>query len=90
MKKLLITGLALCLGISNLFAQTKQITGNVTSAEDNQPIPGVSVIINGTSNGTITDTDGNFTLRVSENETLLFSFVGLKTVKVPVTSAISL
>jgi TonB-linked SusC/RagA family outer membrane protein len=88
MKKLLITGLALCLGISNLFAQTKQITGNVTSAEDNQPIPGVSVIIRGTSNGTITDTDGNFTLRVSENETLLFSFVGLKTVKVPVTSSI--
>ncbi len=87
MKKLLFTGLALCMGIFNLFAQTKQITGNVTSAEDKQPIPGVSVIISGTSNGTITDTDGNFTLRVSEKEKLLFSFVGLKTVEIPVTSS---
>ncbi len=53
MKKLLITGLALCMGLFNLFAQPRQITGNVTSAEDKQPIPGVSVIIEGTANGTI-------------------------------------
>jgi TonB-linked SusC/RagA family outer membrane protein len=87
MKKLLLTGLVLCIGILNLFAQTKQITGNVRSAEDKMPVPGVSVVVNGTSSGTITDKDGNFVLRVSENETLVFSFVGLKTVEVPVTSA---
>lgn len=87
MKKLLLTGLALCIGFFSLFAQTKQITGKVTSAEDKLPIPGVSVIVNGTSNGTITNVDGNFTLSVPENATLLFSFVGLKTVEVPVTAA---
>ncbi|MFW6289974.1 MAG: SusC/RagA family TonB-linked outer membrane protein, partial [Mariniphaga sp.] len=87
MKKLLITGLALCMGIFNLTAQTKQISGNVISAEDKQPIPGVSVIVSGTATGTITDVEGNFTLRVPEDATLLFSFVGLKTIELPVTSA---
>ena len=87
MKKLLFISLVLCIAVFTASAQTKQITGKVTSKDDGAPIPGVSVVVSGTSTGTITDTDGNFTLRVPENETLLFSFVGLKTVEVPVTSA---
>jgi TonB-linked SusC/RagA family outer membrane protein len=87
MKKLLLISLILCFGALALNAQTKQITGKVTSRDDGAPIPGVSVVVSGTSTGTITDADGNFTLRVPENEILLFSFVGLKTVEVPVTSA---
>lgn len=87
MKKLLLISLVLCFGVLNLNAQTKQISGRVTAKDDGSPIPGVSVVVSGTSTGTITDVDGNFTLRVPENETLLFSFVGLKTVEVPVTSA---
>jgi len=87
MQKLLLISLILCFAVFNANAQTKQISGKVTSKDDGSPIPGVSVVVSGTSTGTITDTDGNFTLRVPENETLLFSFVGLKTVEVPVTSA---
>src|SRR5690554_2127002 len=87
MKKLLLIGLVLCIAVFSVNAQTKQVTGKVTSKDDGAPIPGVSVVVSGTSTGTITDVDGNFSLRVPENETLLFSFVGLKTVEVPVTSS---
>lgn len=87
MKKLLLLSLVLCIAVFSVNAQTKQVTGKVTSKDDGAPIPGVSVVVCGTSMGTITDSDGNFTLRVPENETLLFSFVGLKTVEVPVTTA---
>ncbi|MEE4286332.1 MAG: carboxypeptidase-like regulatory domain-containing protein, partial [Mariniphaga sp.] len=87
MKKLLLIGLVLCVVVFTASAQTKQITGKVTSKDDGAPIPGVSVVVSGTSTGTITDADGKFTLTVPENELLLFSFVGLKTVEVTVTSA---
>ena len=65
-------------------AQTKIITGKVTSSEDNQPIPGVSVSVKGTTVGTITKPDGNFQLSVpNDAQTLVFSFVGMKTVEMP-------
>ena len=69
------------------FAQ-KTITGTVTSAQDGSALPGVSVIVKGTTIGTITDVDGKYTLSgVPENaKTLVFSFVGYKTVEVPITS----
>ena len=86
MKKLLLTGLALCIGVFTLFAQTKQITGSVTSVDDGSPIPGASVVVQGTTIGTVTNANGNFTLNVPEEATLLISFVGMKTVEVPVTS----
>ena len=80
--------MVLCFGISNIIAQTQQITGKVTSSEDGVPIPGVSVAVDGTTTGTITNADGNFSLTVPENEVLVFSFIGMKTVKIPVTSAL--
>ena len=78
---------ALFFGVSTIFAQTKQISGKVTSAEDGTPIPGVSVVVKGTTNGTTTNFDGEFTLIVPENETLVFSFVGMKPKEVPITNA---
>ncbi|MDF9796893.1 TonB-linked SusC/RagA family outer membrane protein [Catalinimonas alkaloidigena] len=61
-----------------LFAQDRKITGTVTSVEDKTPLPGVNVVVKGTSVGTITDIEGNFTLNVSpEAQTLVFSFIGL-------------
>ncbi len=68
------------------FAQ-KTITGTVTSAEDGSALPGVSVVVKGTSIGTITDVDGKYTLTgVPEDaKTLVFSFVGYKTLEVPIT-----
>lgn len=60
-------------------AQQRTVTGTVTDT-DNQPLPGVSVIVEGTTIGTITNNDGYFTLSVpADAETLLFSFVGMRT-----------
>ena len=71
----------LILSISGL-AQQKVITGVVTSANDAGTIPGVSILVKGTSNGTISDFEGKYTITVSENATILqFSFVGMKTIE---------
>ena len=60
-----------------MVAQTYTVTGNVTDAKDGLPLPGVSILIKGTTNGTITDFDGNYTLKVpAVNEVLVFTFVG--------------
>lgn len=68
-----------------VYAQTKQITGTVTSNEDNQPIPGVSVSVKGTTLGTITNLNGGFEISVPQNtKTLLFSFIGMKNQEVEI------
>ncbi|MCR9062958.1 MAG: SusC/RagA family TonB-linked outer membrane protein [Cytophagales bacterium] len=56
------------------FAQ--QISGKVTSAQDDSPLPGVSVIVKGTTSGTTTDANGNYTLANASGSVLVFSFVG--------------
>ncbi len=56
--------------------QTRTITGKVTSYEDNEGLPGVNVVEKGTSNGTVTDVQGDYSLEVSEGATLVFSSVG--------------
>lgn len=58
-----------------IFAQSYQVTGTVTDA-DNQPLPGVSVTIEGTSRGTTTDFDGKYAVMVQSMENLIFSYVG--------------
>ena len=66
-------------------AQTKNITGTVTSNDDNQPIPGVSVSVKGTTLGTITNLDGEFELTVPQDaKTLVFSFIGMKNYEVEI------
>ena len=66
-----------CLSISNIIAQTVQVTGTVTGADDGQPLPGVSVSVKGTSVGTVTDTDGKYSIDVPADAALQFSFVGM-------------
>ncbi|WP_068472876.1 SusC/RagA family TonB-linked outer membrane protein [Saccharicrinis aurantiacus] len=63
---------------TSIFAQQSFITGIVISAEDNLPIPGASVVVKGTTNGTITDLDGKFNIKANRGKTLVFSFVGMK------------
>ncbi|MDP3311900.1 TonB-dependent receptor [Lutibacter sp.] len=58
-----------------IFAQSYQVTGKVTDS-DNQPMPGVSVTIEGTSRGTTTDFDGKYAVMVQSTENLIFSYVG--------------
>jgi len=56
--------------------QSRTVTGRVTSMEDNEGLPGVNVVEKGTSNGTVTDVEGNYSLEVAEGATLVFSSVG--------------
>jgi len=63
---------------------TIRVTGTVTSAVDGTPLPGLSIIVQGTSVGTITNTDGNYTINAPEDGILVFSFVGFRTQEVPV------
>ena len=63
------------------YAQNVAIKGTVVDA-DNEPLTGVSVVIKGTTNGTITDYDGNFSLTGKEGSTLVFSYIGMKTQEV--------
>lgn len=66
-------------GTQLLQAQTKQISGTVTSTEDGLGLPGVSVVVKGTTIGVISDIDGVYELTVPEDaQTLVFSFVGMK------------
>nr|WP_321453761.1 SusC/RagA family TonB-linked outer membrane protein [uncultured Carboxylicivirga sp.] len=60
--------------------QNQEVTlkGKVTSADTGEPIPGVNVVIKGTTNGTITDIDGKYTLTATKGQTLVFMFVGMK------------
>ena len=68
MKKNLLSLLFLCLvALSSAFAQSRKITGTVTGADDGQPLPGVSVKIQGTSTGTTTSAQGAFSLTVPAN-----------------------
>ncbi|MGQ7869760.1 SusC/RagA family TonB-linked outer membrane protein [Sunxiuqinia sp. sy24] len=62
----------------SLLAQEISVTGNVTAKEDGLPLPGVSVVIQGTTTGTITDFDGNYALEVPASATLEFSYIGMK------------
>ncbi len=81
MKKIsvLIVFLAV-LGLQLAQAQVRQITGTVTSAEDGSPLPGVQIVVVGTTIGAITDVDGNYAINVPEDaEQLQFTFVGLTT-----------
>ncbi|MCK9206976.1 MAG: SusC/RagA family TonB-linked outer membrane protein [Salinivirgaceae bacterium] len=73
------------LGIQLVNAQQKTITGTVTSSEDGMSLPGVSVAVKGTTVGTITNINGQYSLGVSADaQTLVFSFVGMKTQEVAI------
>ncbi len=73
----------LAVGISGAFAQTRTVTGKVTSSQDGEGIPGVTVRVKGTTIGAITNFDGYYELNVRpEHRTLVFSFISMKTQEV--------
>src|SRR5690606_33418256 len=61
------------------FAQDKTVTGNVTDA-NGLPLPGVNIVVQGTTNGTQTDFDGNYSITASQGQTLVYMYLGQKTV----------
>lgn len=82
MKQYLLTLFCLCVSMIAL-AQQKTITGTVIDA-NNEPVIGASVLEKGTSNGTITNLDGEYSLSVSAGATLVFSYIGYKTQEVSI------
>lgn len=83
MKRIIIM-LSIVLYCTALFAQTRNITG-VVKDDTQTPLPGVTVIVKGTSTGTVTDVDGKFSLNVpSGSNTLVLSFVGFETSEVSI------
>ncbi len=79
MRKLIgLSVLLVIWGVQICFAQGREVTGRVTDKSDRSPLPGVTVMIKGTTEGTATDVDGRFALRADANATLVFTFVGMK------------
>ena len=86
MRKLLLLCLTAVLTFANseLWAQERTVTGRVTSAEDGAEIPGVNVVVKGTTVGTVSDASGNYSISAPGDGTLVFTFIGLLSREVPI------
>lgn len=73
----------LILYASGIMAQQKEVSGKVYN-ESNEAMVGVTVVVKGTTTGTTTQVDGSYTIKVSPDAVLLFSFVGYNTQEIPV------
>ena len=80
---MIVCGLLLLMG-SGLYAQTIRVTGRVTDAADGSTLPGVSVVVRGTTIGTVTDINGRYEINAASDAVLQFSFIGMTTRDVPV------
>ena len=89
MKRFTMTAACLLMGMTAVMAQNTKVTGQVLD-ENGEPVIGASVVVKGTTIGTVTDFDGNFTLDVPSNgKHLEISYVGMKTKQVGVASNIN-
>lgn len=87
MRKLVFFLFFFCgIGIMAL-GQEKTVTGTITAADDGSTIVGATVTVKGTTRGVTSDLDGNYSIEVDEGETLVFSFVGMKTQEIVVGSS---
>ena len=74
----------LCMGLQ-VHAQAVRVSGNVTSISDGTGLPGVNILVQNTTVGTVTDIEGNYTIEApDENSVLTFSFIGYVTEEIPV------
>jgi hypothetical protein len=79
MKRLLLLSAMLVALVTSVGYAQRTVSGKVTSGEDGSPLPGVSVVVKGTSTGTTTDVEGNYKISAPDNATLVFSYVGFVT-----------
>lgn len=79
--KLTLVLLSFFLGIQCMVAQQMKVTGVVINEDDGEPVIGASIVVKGTTVGTITDLDGKFELEADKNAKLVVSYVGLKTLE---------
>lgn len=75
--------LLLCLSM-DVFGQDVSVNGKVLDEDSSEPIPGVTILIKGQSQGTVTDIDGNYSIVAASDAVLTFSFVGYTTQEVPI------
>jgi len=86
MKKItLLMALILFCSWQFVFAQ-RTVTGTVTDAKDGTSVPGVSIVVKGTTTGTLSDINGNYSVKISDDQVLVFSFIGYNTQEIAVGS----
>lgn len=83
MKKILLAGCCMLMAVS-LYAQQRTVTGTVTDGSDGNPLPGVSILVKGTSQGTASDASGNFSIDASSENVLVFTFIGYESQEINV------
>jgi TonB-dependent starch-binding outer membrane protein SusC len=85
MRNLLLIMMIALFSVSVSFGQGRVVTGKVTESDTGDPIPGANVLVKGTSSGSVTDIDGNFSVNISDDGAILvFSFVGFVTEEIVV------
>jgi hypothetical protein len=85
MRNLLLIMMIALFSVSVSFGQGRVVTGMVTEADTGDPIPGANVVVKGTSSGSVTDLDGQYSVNVpTDDAVLVFSFVGFVTYEVQV------
>ncbi|MBT1703126.1 SusC/RagA family TonB-linked outer membrane protein [Chryseosolibacter indicus] len=87
MRKILLSYLIMAFTIASsaAWAQERAISGRVTSSQDGSPLPGVNILVKGTTTGTVTDVDGNYRISVPDGSNILvFSFIGLTSQEVDI------
>ncbi len=84
MKKSYVLLICLLLSGASLFAQQISVSGTVTDSSDGSTLPGVTIQLKGTSQGTISDIDGRYHINVPADGVLVYSFIGMTTREVPV------
>ncbi|MFS4467904.1 SusC/RagA family TonB-linked outer membrane protein [Maribacter sp. 2210JD10-5] len=80
--------LFLVFGFNGALAQQQKVNGTVS--DEDAPLPGVSVVVKGTSNGTVTDFDGNYTVEAQKSDVLVFSYIGFVTKEITVGDKLTL
>lgn len=89
MKKSLLTSLVLLLSLFMIEAYAQTISGTVTD-ENGESLPGVTILVKGTTDGAATDVNGNFSINASDGDVLVFSGIGMQTQEITVGSQTSI
>lgn len=84
--RLVMVAVCLLASAGLAYAQDLTVKGTVTSATDGEPLVGVTVQVKGSSNGTATDLDGNYSIKAAKGAVLSFSYIGMKAQEIKVTS----
>jgi hypothetical protein len=70
--------------VHSSLAQNINVTGRVTSKTDGEALPGVTILVKGTSKGTATNAEGQYSIETESGSTLIFSFIGLKSIELAI------